>query len=122
MSSPINYHWEDIKEDLVREAEARDRGQTRIEVSGRRDWDGPCVGFVEFHTNGPQGGDAGYGGFVQVAFTNTASTCIEVSVDRAPPKDVQVVAITFRGDAEIDAFIESIEFVAAKLRAVRKLR
>jgi hypothetical protein len=74
MSSPINYHWEDIKEDLVREAEARDRGQTRIEVSGRRDWDGPCVGFVEFHTNGPQGGDAGYGGFVRVAFTNTAST------------------------------------------------
>src|SRR5262245_34879741 len=64
----------DIKEDLAREAKARDRGQTRIDISGLRDWGGLCVGFVEFHTNGPQGGDAGYGGFVRVAFTNTAST------------------------------------------------
>ena len=119
MSSPINYEWDHIKEDLAREAEARDRGQTKFEISGRRDWDGPCVGFVEFSSNGPQGGDAGYGGFVRVAFTNAASTCIEVSVDHAPPKDVQTVAITFRGDAEIDAFIESIEFVATKLRAFR---
>src|SRR5262249_59550599 len=45
----------DIKEDLAREAKARDRGQTRIDISGRRDWDGLCVGFVEFHTNGPHG-------------------------------------------------------------------
>jgi hypothetical protein len=42
-------------------------------------------------------------------------------LDGAPPKGVQALAITFRGDAEIDAFIESIEFVAAKLRAARKL-
>lgn len=99
----------------------RDRGQTKIEISGRRYWDATCVGFVEFHTNGLQGGNAGYGGFVRVAFTNQASTCIEASVDGAPPKDAHAVAITFRGNAEIDAFIESIEFVAAKLRAARRL-
>jgi hypothetical protein len=122
MRFPINYHWEDINEDLAREAEARDRGQTKIEISGRRDWDGPCIGFVEFQTNGPQGGDAGYGGFVRVAFNNIASTCIEVSVNGAPPRDANAVAITFRGDAEIDALIESLEFLAAKLRVVRKLR
>ncbi len=108
---------------LANEAEVRDRGQTRLEgqISGRRDWEGFCDGSVEFCTNGPQGGGAGYGGFLRVAFSNFASTCIEVGVDHATPKAADAVAITFRGDAEIFAFIESMEFLAAKLRAVIRL-
>jgi hypothetical protein len=89
------------------------------QISGRHDWDGFCVGSVEFCTNGPQGGGAGYGGFLQVTFTNSASTCIEVAVDHAGPQAADTIAITFHGDAEIDAAIKSFEFLAAELRAVR---
>ena len=110
-------------ERLARDAEVRDRGQTRIEgqISGRRDWEGFCDGSVEFCTNGPQGGGAGYGGFLRVTFSNIASTCIEVKVDDETPEPADAVAITFRGDAEMYAFIESIEFLAAKLRNVGEL-
>jgi hypothetical protein len=109
-------------EDL-RDWEARNTGQTRIEgkLSGRYSWDGACIGFAEFCTNGPQGGDAGWGGFVRFAFTNSASTCIEVAVDGAEPRLANSVEIIFRGDAEIDAAIRSLEFISAKLKAIREL-
>jgi hypothetical protein len=112
-----------IEEYLVHEAEVRDRGETKIEgqISGRREWDGACIGSVEFCTNGPQGGDAGYGGFLRVTFRNMASTFIEVGVDDETSKPADAVAITFRGDAEISAFIESIKFLAAKLQAVESV-
>jgi hypothetical protein len=112
-----------IEEYLAREAEVRDRGQTKLggQISGRREWDGACIGSVEFCTNGPQGGDAGYGGFLRVTFRNMASTCIEVGVDDETSESADAVAITFRGDAEIGAFIESIKFLAAKLQAVERV-
>jgi hypothetical protein len=91
------------------------------EISGRHNWDGLCVGSVEFCTNGPQGGDAGHGGFLRITFTNSASTCIEVAVDHAKPKAADTIEITFRGDAEIAAAIEAIEFLAAKLKIIRDL-
>jgi hypothetical protein len=93
----------------------------RGEVTGRYCWDGLCVGFVEFCTNGPQGGDAGYGGFLRITWTNSASTCMEVAVNRAEPKTADSVSITFRGDAEISAAIESLEFLAAKLKSIREV-
>jgi hypothetical protein len=46
---------------------------------------------------------------------------MEASVNNAEPKLVDSVALTFRGDAEIDAAIDSLEFLARKLRAVREL-
>jgi hypothetical protein len=92
------------------------------EISGRHNWDdGLCGGSVEFCTNGPQGGDAGHGGFLRVTFHNSASTCIEVAVDHAEPKAADTIAITFRGDAEIAVAIEAIEFLAAKLKIIRDL-
>jgi hypothetical protein len=110
-------------EQLIREAEVQGRGQTRIEgqFSGRRNWDGFCIGSVEFCTNGPQGGSEGHGGFLRVAFRNIASTSMEVEVDDATPERADKIAITFRGDAEIIACIESLEFLAAKLRAAAEL-
>jgi hypothetical protein len=106
-----------------REAEVRDRGRTRIagQISGRRAWDSACIGSVEFCTNGPQGGDAGYGGFLRVTFRNIASTCMDVSVNDQAAQAADAVAITFQGDAEILACVESLEFLAAKLRAVAQL-
>jgi hypothetical protein len=113
----------DIEEAEIREAEIRDRGHVRLEgqISGRGDWDGFCIGSVEFCTNGPQGGDAGHGGFLRVTFRNMGSTCIEVGVDGETSEPADAVAITFRGDAEIRAFIESIKFLAAKLQAVESV-
>ncbi|HYU45520.1 MAG TPA: hypothetical protein VEK84_05000 [Terriglobales bacterium] len=112
---------EDMEDErLAREAEIRDRGQTRVEgpISGRRDWDdGFCAGSIEFSTNGPQGGDAGHGGFLRVTFRNIVATCIEVAVNDETAEPADVVAITFRGDAEIRALIDSINF-PAKLRNV----
>jgi hypothetical protein len=92
------------------------------EISGRHNWDdGLRGGPVEFCTNGPQGGDAGHGGFLRVTFHNSASTCIEVAVDHAEPKAADTIAITFRGDSEIAVAIEAIEFLAAKLKIIRDL-
>jgi hypothetical protein len=91
------------------------------EISGRKEWHGFCDGLFEFCTNGPQGGDAGYGGFLRVSFTNSASTSIEVTVDGVEHQYVNSVSITFRGDAEIQSAAECFEFLAAKLKRIRKL-
>src|SRR5215216_6299594 len=106
---------DEIMKDMEREAEVRDQGQTRIEgqISGRRDWVDHCVGHVEFCMNGPQGGGPCDGGFLRVAFTDDGCTYIQVSVDDAPPKKVRSVAITFRGDAELNVAIDSFEFLVA---------
>ena len=63
--------WIEAEQDTTREWQVRQRGKTKIEgqIAGRREWDGYCVGSVEFCTNGPQGGDAGWGGFLRVTFT-----------------------------------------------------
>ena len=115
--------FEALEEYFAREAKVRDRGHTRIDgqISGRRDWDSACIGSVEFCTNGPQGGDAGYGGFVRITFRNRASTCMEVSVNDQAAQAADAVAITFEGDAKILACVESLEFLAAKLRAAAEL-
>jgi hypothetical protein len=54
------------------------------EINGRYKWDGLCVGTLEFSTNGPQGGDAGHGGFLTIIIRNEASTDLAVSVDGHP--------------------------------------
>jgi hypothetical protein len=103
--------------------EAQPRGQMSIsgEIAGRFDWNCHCDGRFEFCTNGPQGGGASYGGFLRIAFTNFASTCIEVAVDGAEPKPADSIAITFRGDAEIAVVTECFEFLVSKLKSIRKL-
>jgi hypothetical protein len=108
----------------LRDTEARTRGKVSIngEITGRKEWEGACNGLFEFCTNGPQGGGAGYGGFLRISFTNSASTCIEVAVDGAEPSPANSITITFRGDAELDAAAECFEFFAAQLKCIRKLR
>jgi hypothetical protein len=107
-----------------RDWEAKTAGKVSIrgEISGRKEWHGFCDGLFEFRTNGPQGGDAGHGAILRISFTNYASTCMEVGVNGAEPKLVDAISITFRGDAELDAAAECFEFLAAKLKRIRKLR
>jgi len=93
------------------------------EISGRYQWATACCGAVEFRTNGPQGGDSGYGGFLEVKFINYASTDMKCKTTLYHPLDqvADTITLTFSGDCEIEAAIECVEFLAAKLKAVRKL-
>jgi hypothetical protein len=114
-----------MNEDCIEDNyEPRNPGYVSIggEIAGHFDWDGLCAGSLQFCTNGPQGGDAGYGGFLRVTFINSASTCVEVAVDGAEPKPAGSIMITFRGDAEIKAAMDCFEFLAAKLKSIRELR
>jgi hypothetical protein len=107
-----------------RDWEAKTAGRVSIngEIAGRKEWHGACDGLFEFCTNGPQGGNATHGGFLTVSFTNFASTCMEVALNSAAPQPVESVSITFRGDAELTDAAECFEFLAAKLKYIRKLR
>ena len=53
---------------------------------------------------------------------DAASTYMEVAVDGAEPTAADSITIIFRGDAEIAAAIEPIEFLTAKLKAIREFR
>jgi hypothetical protein len=107
-----------------RDWEAKTAGKVRIrgEISGRKEWHGACDGLFEFSTNGPQGGNARRGAFLRVSFINFASTCVEVAMNGSDPQPVESVSITFRGDAELTDAAECFEFLAAKLKYIRKLR
>jgi hypothetical protein len=103
--------------------EPRNPGRVSIngEITGRFDWDGYCIGSLQFSTNGPQGGGAGYGGYFQITFTNSASTCMEVAVDGVEPKLANSITIKFCGDAEMHAITEGLEFLVAKLKLIGPL-
>jgi hypothetical protein len=45
----------------------------------------------------------------------------QVGVDGAEPKPVESVTITFRGNEEFDAAAECFQFLATKLKRIRKL-
>jgi hypothetical protein len=121
-NSPMTFDYDPDHE--LRECEAKNRGQVSIdgEILGRKEWHGACDGLFEFSTKGPQGGNARSGGFLRVSFTNFASTSMEVALNGADPQPVESVSITFRGDAELHDAAECFEFLAAKLRYIRKLR
>jgi hypothetical protein len=108
----------------LRDWEAKTAGRVSIngEIAGRKEWHGACDGLFEICTNGPQGGDAGYGGFLRISFTNFASTRMEVAVNGQVPQSVESFSITFRGDEELHAAAECFEFLADQLKYIRKLR
>jgi hypothetical protein len=120
-NSTMDFEYDRDQE--LRDWKAKTAGKVRVkgEIAGRKEWHGFCDGLFEFSTNGPQGGDAGHGGFLRVSFTNSASTSMEVATDGVEHEFVNSVTITFRGDAELDAAAECFEFLAAKLKRIRKL-
>jgi hypothetical protein len=121
-NSAMHFDYDEDQELRDREANTSGKVSIKGETSGRKEWHGACDGLFDFSTNGPQGGDAGYGGFLRVSFTNFASTCMEVAVNGANPQPVDSVSIAFRGDAELHAAADCFEFLAAKLKYIRKLR
>ena len=91
------------------------------EISGTHKWERECVGAVEFCTNGPQGGGAGHGGFLEVKFTNAASTALEAIVDGKKFNVTESLTLRFLGDAEMEVALECFEFLASKLKAIREI-
>jgi hypothetical protein len=97
-------------------------GQTwfKGEYCGKLEYSDACVGSVEFRTNGPQGGAASHGGFLEIKFdTDRCSTALEASVDGKHFDNVETVTLRFRGDAEMRVARQCFEFLASKLGAVR---
>ena len=89
------------------------------EYSGKYEYWNACVGSVEFKTNGPQGGDAGHGGFLEITFdTSGCSTALEASVDGERRDNVGEVTLRFLGDAEMQSAVECFSFLADRLRGV----
>jgi hypothetical protein len=87
------------------------------EVGGKYEYESACVGHVEFRTNGPQGGDAGHGGFLEISFdTSRCSTALDANVDGSKFDNVERLTFTFRGDAEMNAAVECFEYLARELR------
>jgi hypothetical protein len=91
------------------------------EITGRHEYEGHCVTAIEFRTNGPQGGGASSGGFLEITFENLASTCLEAAVNREELQEADSIKLKFKGDAEMEAAFQCFEFLVTKLRAVKAI-
>ena len=89
------------------------------EINGTQTWDSACISTVEFRTNGPQGGDSGHGGFLEVTFTNLASTQMEAIVN-GKKFEVQSLTLKFLGDDEMSMASKYFDFLGRKLKAIRQ--
>lgn len=84
---------------------------------GRFEYSTACLGSVAFSTNGPQGGDAGHGGFLEITFdTEKCSTALEAVVNGESAVEVETVTLRFRGDAEMRAAFDCLQYLVKKLK------
>ena len=74
--------------------------------------------LVTVGTNGYHGGDSGHGSKSFFEIANQGGTDISVLVNGKEIDDVQSVAITVGGDAELRTLIQALEFGAKALRAL----
>jgi len=89
------------------------------EIGDRYEYESACCGSVQFRTNGPQGGDSGHGGYLEITFdTENCSTSLEANVNGQAYDNVETVTLKFRGDCEMKAALECLEFLSSKLRAI----
>jgi hypothetical protein len=88
------------------------------EIRGTHDWQGLCVATLEFRTNGPQGGDRGCGGFLEVTVKKEVSTQMEVIVDGKKIELAETVTLKFLGDDEMRMASEFFDLLAKNLKAV----
>jgi hypothetical protein len=63
----------------------------------------------------------GHGGFLEVKFTNAASTKLEAIVDGKKFDVTKSLTLRFLGDAEMRVASECFEFLASKLKAIREI-
>ncbi|MDQ0315073.1 hypothetical protein [Amorphus orientalis] len=78
-----------------------------------------CLGSVEFRTNGPQGGDGGHGGYLEITFdTENGSTALEVEVNGREPQSVDKLVLRFLGDSEMEAARDAFAFLSSKIKPV----
>jgi len=75
---------------------------------------------VEVGTTGFQGGDTGHGGRTYLRIENLASTDINVAVIKDDNFDTQGLTLELGGDAELETFIEALEFALRVLKEQSK--
>ena len=87
------------------------------ETGGRMAWTHCCVGHVSWRTNGPHGGDAGHGGFLEIQLdTNGESTALDVSINGAKATRADKVTLTFRGDSEMLVAATIFDYLGGAVR------
>ena len=57
----------------------------------------------------------------RIKFENRRSTCLEVAVDGQTLHEANSLMIMFRGDDEMVAALECLEFLVTKLKAVKEI-
>jgi len=81
-----------------------------------------CITAFSFQTNGYQGGDAGHGGYLQIAIEDLAGTMMNAVFDNEPmPQSapgINKITIRFLGDCEMQNVAEGLEFLAARIRGM----
>jgi hypothetical protein len=91
-------------------------------VSGKFTYSYECVGSVEFITSGPQGGNGGGQGFLEITFdTGGGSTSLAVNVDGHNDSKVRLLRLRFEGDEELRAAADCFEFLTRKLHTLKDL-
>jgi hypothetical protein len=86
------------------------------ELTGSFTYRYAAQGSVSFRTNGMQGGDAGHGGYLEVALdTKSRATDLYVSIDGEESRQVNTVTLTWRGDNEMQGAGEGFAFLARNL-------
>jgi hypothetical protein len=76
---------------------------------------GACITKFVVETNGYQGGDAGYGSYVNIFIEDEGGTCMKVTT--IPEKLGQdTIKLSFKGDFELQHAMLGFEFVAKSLR------
>jgi hypothetical protein len=82
-----------------------------------------CVTRFTCTTNGPQGGNASHGGYLEITITDlggTAMRCFETE-DRTSYGKQKRLVLRFEGDGEIRVARKGIKFLSRKInKALRK--
>ena len=108
--------------DLITEARNHEKTCTKVQIIGGRGWRDHWVEFVEVSDHWPPGSSSQPDDFVQIRLKKPAGACMEVSVGGAEPIPVDLLALRFRGTAEIHSVIASLELLVRKLKAISELR
>src|SRR4051812_6045040 len=82
----------------------------------RADFESASQFTVEVGATGPQGGDAGHGGFAEISFDGRGSTDWFIRVDDTEIDRPSRITIRVGGDSEAHNLVKALEFAALNLR------
>lgn len=92
-------------------------------VSGKKEYVRFCIAEVSYRSNGPQSGDAGYGGFLEIEFSMESGAMDGEVVSSEGSTGLiecaQRIRLRFRGDDDMYAAAAMFRFLARELKGLR---